>query len=283
MDRDPDGSPVPYERSCIGTLGGRSVRLYGGGLANAGMLPSGPLPCWPLDAAGAMTDNCRGSGHWRHPLETEQTEEQATLDGLRRQIEELRASRTRLALAADAERRGIERALHEGVQQDLVGLAANLEVVAGSVDSDPGSAKALLDELQRETRRALTDMQELANRVFPALLEAGGLVPELRAAASRAGVPVRLAADVHVTVPPEVVGAVYFCALDVFEQTPDGTQVAVNVRSEPEALIFEVVADGDLGSERRAPHDRVEALGGQVTITAGSGRTTVAGSLPIPR
>jgi signal transduction histidine kinase len=157
---------------------------------------------------------------------------------LRREIEELRASRKRLALVADAERRGIERALHEGVQQDLVGLAANLEVAAGSVDSDPAAAKALLDELQREARRALTEMQELANRIFPPLLDAGGLVVELRAAASRAGVPARLAADVHVTVSPEIVGAVYFCALDVFERALDGTPVAVNVRSEPEAFIF---------------------------------------------
>ena len=102
-----------------------------------------------------MTDNCRGSGHRRHPLEIEQTEEQLTIDGLRRQIEELRASRERLALAADAERRDIERALHEGVQQDLVGLAANLEVAAGSVDTDPAAAKALLEELQREARRSV--------------------------------------------------------------------------------------------------------------------------------
>jgi signal transduction histidine kinase len=230
-----------------------------------------------------MTDNCRGSRHRRHPLETEQTDEQRTLDGLRRQIEELRASRKRLALAADAERRGIERALHEGVQQDLVGLAANLEVAAGSLDSDPAAARAILDELQREARRALTEMQELANRIFPPLLEAGGLVPELRAAASRAGVPALLAADVHVTLPPELAGALYFCALDAFERAPDGTPVAVTVRSEPEALVFEVVAECDLGAERRAPHDRVEALGGRVTIMSEGDRTTVTGSLPLPR
>jgi signal transduction histidine kinase len=201
---------------------------------------------------------------------------------LRRQIEELRASRTRLALDADSERRDIERALHEGVQQDLVGIAANLEVAAGSVDSDPAAAKAVLDELQRETRRALTDMQELANRVFPALLDAGGLVPELRAVASRLGVQARLAADVQLTVPPDLAGAVYFCALDVFDRVPDGTPVAVNVRSEDGALSFEVTADCDLGMERRAPYDRVEALGGHVTITSEDYRTTVAGSLPLP-
>jgi signal transduction histidine kinase len=202
---------------------------------------------------------------------------------LRCEIEELRASRERLALVADAERRDIERALHEGEQQAQVGLAANLEVAARSVDSDPAAAKALLDELQRETRRALTEMQELANRIFPPLLEAGGLVAELRAAASRAGVQARIDVDVDVAAssPPEIAGAVYFCALDVFERAPVGTPVVVSVRGEEGALAFEIDADGDLGSERRAPHDRVEALGGQVTITAGSDRTTVAGSLPL--
>jgi signal transduction histidine kinase len=204
---------------------------------------------------------------------------------LRSEIEELRASRKRLALAADTERRDIERALHGGVQQDLVGLAANLEVAAGSVDSDPAAAKALLDELQREARRALTEMRELANRIFPPLLEAGGLVAELRAAASLAGVQARIGVDVDVAAssPPEIAGAVFFCALDAFERAPAGTQVVVSVRVEEGTLAFEIDADGELGSERRAPHDRVEALGGQVTITVGSNRTTVVGSLPISR
>jgi signal transduction histidine kinase len=202
---------------------------------------------------------------------------------LRREIEELRASRKRLALVADAERRDIERALHEGVLQDLVGLAATLEVAAGSVDSDPAAAKALLDELQRETRRALTEMQELANRIFPPLLEVGGLVAELRAAASRAGVPARLDVDLDPVSPPEIAGAVYFCALDVFELAPAGTPVVVSVRGEEGAVAFEVDADGDLGSERRVAHDRVEALGGRLTITAEGDRTTVAGSLPLSR
>jgi signal transduction histidine kinase len=201
---------------------------------------------------------------------------------LRREIEELRASRKRLALAADAERRDIERTLHQGVQQDLVGLAANLEVAAGSMEADPAAARALLDELQGETRRALTEMQELANRIFPPLLDGGGLVPELRAAASRAGVPARIDVDVHVTVPPETAGAVYFCALDAFERAPAGTPVGVSVRGEDGALAFEVVADSDLGAERRAPHDRVEALGGHITIASEGARTTLAGSLPLP-
>jgi signal transduction histidine kinase len=202
---------------------------------------------------------------------------------LRREIEELRASRERLARVADAERRDIERALHEGVQQDLVGLAANLEVAARSVDSDPTAAKSLLDELQREVRRALTETQELANRIFPPLLEVGGLVAELRAAASRAGVPARIDVDADVISPPEIAGAIYLCALDAFERVPAGTSVVVSVRSEEGALAFEIDTGGDIGSERRAPHDRVEALGGRVAITAVGERTTVAGTLPRSR
>jgi signal transduction histidine kinase len=202
---------------------------------------------------------------------------------LRREIEDLRASRERLALAADAERRDVERALHEGVQQDLVGLAANLQVAAGSVDSDPAAAKALIEDLQREARRALSEMQELATRIFPPLLDAGGLVPELRAAAGRAGVPARLAVELDGAVPSTAAGAVYFCALDVFERAPAATPVEVIVRREEGALAFEVIAECDLGTERRAAHDRIEALGGHVTITSGGDRTTVAGSMPLRR
>jgi signal transduction histidine kinase len=188
-------------------------------------------------------------------------------------------------MTADADRRAIERALHDGVLQDLVGLAANLEVVAGSLEVDPRAARTILDELQRETRRALTELRELAQWIFPPLLEAGGLVAELRAAAGREGVQARIEvdADVFETAPPEAAGAVYFCALDTFERASGGSLVIVSVRGEAGALSFEIAAEGDLGSERRAAHDRVDALGGRVTITAEGDRTTVAGALPIPR
>jgi signal transduction histidine kinase len=200
---------------------------------------------------------------------------------LHREIEGLRASRARLASANDAERRDIERALHAGVQQDLVGLVANLEIVASRLGSDPAGAKILLDELQREARRALTEIQELAGRIFPPLLEAGGLVVELRAAASRAGVPARLDVSLTGSTPPTIAGAVYFCALDVFERAPDGTPVSVDVQADEGALVFVIAAERDLGTERRAVHDRIEALGGRVTVTSDGDRTTVAGSLPL--
>jgi signal transduction histidine kinase len=206
-----------------------------------------------------------------------------TLDELRREIEELRASRARLASASDADRRAFERALHDGVQQDLVGLAANLEVAAASLDDEPAAARRLLDDLRREARRALTEVQELAAAIFPSLLEAGGIVPELRAAADRAGIPVTLTVDVDGAFPAAAAAAIYFCAVDVFERAPAGTPVAVSVRRDEGTLAFEITAACDLGSERRAPHDRIEALGGLATITPRGGRTTVAGSVSLPR
>jgi signal transduction histidine kinase len=204
------------------------------------------------------------------------------LDALRLEIAELRASRTRLALANDAERRAIERALHEGVQQLLVALAANVELAAASIDTDPAAARKLLAETGEDVRQALGETRELAHRIYPPLLEAGGLVPALRAAAVRADVTTKIDVAVGTTCPPEIAGAIYFCCFDVLEAAGTGTPVTISVRNEEEAVVFEIVADGEVDGERM--RDRVEALGGRVTITEESGgEITVAGSIPLPR
>ena len=213
----------------------------------------------------------------------ERRDEQRDLEVLQREIEELRASRARLARTADDERRAFERALHRGVQQDLVAIAANLEIAAGTLDADPSAAKRMLDELRREAARALTESQELAGRIFPPLLEAGGLIPELRAAAARSHLPITIDASATSALPSALAAAVYFCVLDVLERSSAGTPIEVRVREEEGAIVFEVVANTDLGTDRRAAHDRIEALGGSVSITAADGRTTIAGSLPDPR
>src|SRR6185503_16551638 len=157
----------------------------------------------------------------------------------------------------------------------------NLEIASGLLESNPAAARELIEDLQREARRALTDVQEVAARVFPSLLEADGMVPELRAAASRTGVPARFAVQLDGAVPPAHAGALYFCVLDVFQRAPAGTPVTVSVRREEGALDFVVVADCDLGTERGAPHDRIEALGGVVKIASGDDRTSLVGSLPL--
>jgi signal transduction histidine kinase len=194
----------------------------------------------------------------------------------------LRAARRRLALVSDAERRRLERELHESVQQQLVGLATGLELAAGSVDRDPAAARRLLAEMAHDTAEALERTRELAHRIYPPLLEAGGLVAALRSAAAYAGVPIQIDIEPGAAYPPAIAGAAYFCCLDVLEHLEAGTSAAVTMRTQEGVLAFEVVTDGEVDAEGFPMRDRVEALGGRLTTRLGSGgRTRLTGSLPL--
>jgi signal transduction histidine kinase len=207
-----------------------------------------------------------------------ETDEIRALDELRAQVAELRASRTRLLLAADAERRAIERALHDGLQQQLVGLAADLELVSGSVGSDPEAAMRHLAEVRRGVREALEEMRSLAHRIHPAL-EAGGLGPALRLAAANADVRTRIDVAPGTSVPTEIAGAVYFCCLDVLGRA-EGTATTITIRERDEGIAFEIVADGEVDGTPTV-RDRVEALGGSLDIRSEPGpRTVWTGFLP---
>jgi signal transduction histidine kinase len=186
-------------------------------------------------------------------------------------------------LAADADRRRIERDLHEGVQQHLVALATNLQLAARLVDADPAAAETLLQEMGGDVQQALDETAKLAHRIYPPLLEAGGLAAALRSAAVRANVPTRIDVEAGAAYPPEVAGAVYFCCLEVLERTAAGAPAAVTVLGEEGALAFEVVADcADSDAELDRLRDRVAALGGRLTIRSEAGRgTRVAGSIPL--
>jgi signal transduction histidine kinase len=216
-------------------------------------------------------------------LEARQVDVLRQLDRLRVEIAELRVSRRRLAVADDTDRRRIERDLHEGVQQQLVALAANLQLAAGLLDADPSAAKALLEEMGRDLQLALDETRKLAHRIYPPLLEAGGLAAALRSAAVSANVPTRIDVEAGATYPPEVAGAVYFCCLEMLERVAAGVPAAVTVRHEGGALAFEVVADcANSDAQVLGLRDRVEVLGGRLTIRSESdGRTRVAGSLPL--
>jgi signal transduction histidine kinase len=204
------------------------------------------------------------------------------LDGLHVESDDLRASRKRLALAADAERRGFERSLHDGVQQQLVGLATNLELAAGSVDADPAAAKELLAEMARDIQDAMDRTRELAERIYPPQLEVGGLVAALRSAAADANVRARIEIARDETYPPEVAGAVYFCCRELLENVSAGATVTITAQSDGGALAFDIAVDGDLHADRSLLGDRIEALGGRCAIESETGHLTrVIGSLPL--
>jgi signal transduction histidine kinase len=209
---------------------------------------------------------------------------QSTLDDLRRTNAELRASRARLVAAADAERRRIERDLHDGAQQHLVALAVNLRL-ARDLD-DPGE---LLAQLGDDVREAIEQVRALAHGIYPPLLIDAGLGEALRAVAARSPQPVTVDAQVgrH---EPEVEAAVYFCCLEALQNAakhaPDAT-VSIRVWDD-DGVRFEVADDGPgfdpaavtAGHGFQNMGDRLGAVGGSVTwsSTPGGGTRITGGA-----
>jgi signal transduction histidine kinase len=218
----------------------------------------------------------------------------ASLEELRRQAEELRASRARVVAAADAERRRIERDLHDGAQQYLVGLEVNLRVVCGLVDSDSEKAKAILDELRATVQEAMQDFRDLAHGIYPPLLQDRGLSEALANAARRATIPTRIEAPAARRYDPEMEATVYFCCLEALQNAGKhagpGARATIRLREEEDALLFEVADDGSgldpartsSGTGFTNMRDRLEALGGSLRIESTLSRgTRVFGTIPL--
>jgi signal transduction histidine kinase len=199
--------------------------------------------------------------------------------------ERLRASLRRLVLSTDADRRTIERDLHDGVQQHLVALAVQVQLAAQAADSDPATARALLEELARGVQHAVDEAALLAQRIYPATLEAGGLAVLLRSAASNAGGDASVDVAAGSDVPAEVAVTVYLCWLDALGRAGGERRATIKVRESEDALDFDVLADGaHSGGSPDWLQDRVEALGGRVAITRRTGGGVgVSGSLPLGR
>jgi signal transduction histidine kinase len=235
-----------------------------------------------------MTDNFRESPSRRSiVLELSSVDTaQESLDRLRLELAEVRASRERLVLAADADRRELERTLHDGVQQRLIALAVDVQLAGRLADADPAAAKTLLEEMERDVQQTLDEAAQLAQQIYPPLLEMGGLAAALRAAAASAGIPVSIEVVAGANYPAEVAGTIYLCCLAALEHAGAGARATVTVREQEGMLAFEVVADGadgQAGPDRL--RDRVEALGGRLAIRSEPGGDTirVTGLLPILR
>jgi len=212
-----------------------------------------------------------------------------SIDELRSQLQELRASRSRVVAAADTERRRIERALHDGAQQHLVALTVNLQLARRLADSDPAGLKTLLDEIRHDAQEALEDIRRLAWQVYPSLLPDRGLVEALRAAASEAAIPTRVEATGVGRCASEIEAAVYFCCLELLQSAAEHVQAeraVIRIRQEPALLIFEVIVPGDdpdgwTQMDPIAIRDRVGAVGGRLAITSEAGQATYVGTIPI--
>jgi signal transduction histidine kinase len=211
-------------------------------------------------------------------------------------VAELRASRERIVAAADAERRNLERDLHDGAQQQLVLVGLKLAIARRQLDADPEAAKSTHDEIRKDLDRALAELRDLAHGIYPAQLQNEGLAGAVRAAVDRAAIPVDLNCDGIGRYQPEIEAAIYFCCLEALQNAAkhagEDARTTVLLAERDSAITFEVKDDGpgfDV-SATNASHglqnmaDRVGALGGKLTISSAPRQgTTVAGTVPLDR
>jgi signal transduction histidine kinase len=188
----------------------------------------------------------------------------------------------RIVAAVDAERRGLERRLHDGAQQQLVAIAVSLQLLEQLVDADPAAAKALLGEIRDDVRDALAELRLLAARLWPLLPGTRGLAVSLRAAAAAADVAADIAVPSTAEWSEEAATTVYLCCLEVLQSTGAGTRVSIDVRDEDGKLVFEVISASAPGWSPSLMEARVAALGGRLTTSVEPAQgTRLTGTIPL--
>ena len=200
---------------------------------------------------------------------------------LHAQLREVRASRARIIAAGDAERRRIERNLHDGAQQRLLGIRLGLQLARGRAGE--AELAALLAEVDTEAQGALDELRALARGVHPAVLTEEGLAPALQALARRCPVHVDIAAMPDGRLPEPVETAAYFITSEALANTvkhAGASHATIAVRRTNGHAVIEVADDGcggarlDAGSGLRGLRDRVEALDGQLELESRRGAGT---------
>ena len=203
---------------------------------------------------------------------------------LRARVEELRTSRARLVAAGTAERRRLERNLHDGAQQRLVALSLTMRLAQAKLHKDPDAAATLMAGAQEELSLALEELRELARGIHPAVLSDRGLGAALEALAGRSPVPVELAATPRERLPAPVEAAAYFVVAEALTNVvkyAKASEARVTVERLNGHAVVEVADDGvggadpGRGSGLRGLADRVAALDGRLELRSPDGAGTV--------
>lgn len=168
------------------------------------------------------------------------------------------------------------------MHQQLVALAANVQLARLAVESDPTAVKNLLDAVRHDVRQALEDTALLVQRIYPATLELDGLAALLRAAAVNAGIPATIEVSASSSYSPEIGMTLYLCWLALLARGSTESNVAIRVREEDDAVTFELVGEAAASdADLEQLQDRVAALGGRLTNEPDRGRIRVSGRLPL--
>jgi signal transduction histidine kinase len=209
---------------------------------------------------------------------------------LAEQVTRAETIRTAAVDSAESERRRIERDLHDGAQQRLVALAANLGAAKEKLEQDPEEGREMVAVAHEEAKAALAEIRDLVRGIHPVILEDRGLDAALSAVVARSPVPVSLDVQVAKRPPPAVESTAYFVvneALTNVARHASATRAHVSIARAGDRLVVEVRDDGiggadlDRGSGLQGLHDRVAGLGGSMyVISPPGGPTTISVELP---
>jgi signal transduction histidine kinase len=198
-------------------------------------------------------------------------------------LAEVQASRQRIVAAGDAERRRLERDLHDGAQQRLVAIALQLRMIQADIRRDPAAAEQLVTAASGQLAASLEELRELARGIHPAALD-HGLESALDSLATRSTVPTAVSCDAPEHLPQAVELAVYFVACEALANVgkyAEATTASVRLSRAPRGVALEIADDGVGGADAvrgsglHGLADRVEALGGHLLVTSPPGAGTV--------
>jgi signal transduction histidine kinase len=197
---------------------------------------------------------------------------------VRAQLQDLRASRVRIVERGDAERRRLERDLHDGAQQRLVSLALSLRLAQLEARTDPDVTA--LEEAEAGVRQALEELRGLARGLYPAALTEEGLAAALEALAEQAASPLVLRRLPEERFDPKVEAAAYFVVAETLQRSRP-RRAAVDAVHADGRLVVEIETDEEPPQELTDLEDRVGALDGRLLVEhARSGRTRIRAELP---
>jgi signal transduction histidine kinase len=211
-----------------------------------------------------------------------------TNEELEQKAERLQASRARGVDAAEAERRRIERDLHDGAQQRLVAVAMGLGRAKSKLDADPDAAKALIDEAHADAKLAVSELRDLARGIYPAVLGDRGLDAALSSLAAKCPIPVEVNVVIDPRPPAAVESTAYFivgeCLTNIAKHS-GATEAKVNAwreeRPTGDLVIVEITDDGHGGASLRPGGglsglaDRAATIDGVMTVVSPVGGPTV--------
>ncbi|MEU4229823.1 sensor histidine kinase [Nonomuraea sp. NPDC026600] len=209
---------------------------------------------------------------------------------LGQRIETLTESRAGVIDAADAERRRIERDLHDGAQQRLVSLAMNLGLARATLTDLPEPAREAIEQAHEESKQALKELRDFVRGLHPAVLNDQGLDAALSGIAARAPIPVRLRVDIGLRTSPTIEAVAFFIvseALTNIAKHAAATRAQVSVARERDRLSLLIFDDGcggatlDGGTGLRGLVQRIHSVDGTLRLSSPlGGPTTIEVDLP---